>query len=225
MGLQKALVLSKKVPESGVARHTSFTHFLDLIDACGLDLKINSGHVLNEQLTVFELIFLDVTDFSQSTLFNHSLFTSEYKHKLVLFNVKRTQKEVELAALKSGIKGVFYIDDKLEIVIKGIQTIRNGKFWFKRETLETIIKQLLGGVKQQNLSSPPCSEASNTLTRRERTIVNLIAQGAKNMEIAEQLHISVNTVKTHVYSIFRKTHCRNRVELIKWSYQDHAVLS
>jgi DNA-binding CsgD family transcriptional regulator len=48
-------------------------------------------------------------------------------------------------------------------------------------------------------------------------IVVLIGQGAQNKEIADQLHISVNTVKTHVYSIYRKTSCRNRVELIKWS--------
>ena len=225
MGLQKALVLSNKVPESGIARHTSFTHFLDLIDACGFDLKITTGRPNNETLASYKLIFLDVSEYPSSALFNHSLFTSEYKHKIILFDADRTQKDLELTALKSGVKGVFYNNDKLEILIKGIQTIKNGKFWFKRETLETIIKQLIGDINQQNLFSPQCTEVSDTLTKRERTIVNLISQGAKNIEIAEQLHISVNTVKTHVYSIFRKTHCRNRVELIKWSFQDHSVLS
>ncbi|MFW8589929.1 response regulator transcription factor [Glaciecola sp. 2405UD65-10] len=225
MGLQKALVFSNKVPESGIARHTSFTHFLDLIDACGYDLKITSGQPSNEALATYKIIFLDVSDYPSSALFQHALFTSEYKHKIVLFDAERAQKDVELTALKNGVKGVFYIDDKLEILIKGIQTIKNGKFWFKRETLEMMIKQLVGEFNQQNLYSPDCNEVSDTLTKRERTIVSLIAQGARNIEIAEQLHISVNTVKTHVYSIFRKTHCRNRVELIKWSLKDHSVLS
>lgn len=225
MGLQKALVFSNKVPESGIARHTSFTHFLDLIDACGYDLKITSGQPSHEALVTYKIIFLDVSDYPSSVLFQHALFTSEYKHKIVLFDAERAQKDMELTALKNGVKGVFYIDDKLEILIKGIQTIKNGKFWFKRETLEMMIKQLVGEFNQQNLYSPDCTEVSNTLTKRERTIVSLIAQGARNIEIAEQLHISVNTVKTHVYSIFRKTQCRNRVELIKWSLKDHSVLS
>ena len=57
------------------------------------------------------------------------------------------------------------------------------------------------------------------LTRREQTIVRLVSSGAQNKEIAEQLHISPNTVKTHIYSLFRKTSSRNRIELITWSQQ------
>ncbi|HAU92054.1 MAG TPA: hypothetical protein DCW59_06830, partial [Alteromonas sp.] len=44
-----------------------------------------------------------------------------------------------------------------------------------------------------------------------------VSKGAQNQEIADTLHISVNTVKTHIYSIFRKTNSRNRVELVAWS--------
>jgi DNA-binding CsgD family transcriptional regulator len=57
------------------------------------------------------------------------------------------------------------------------------------------------------------------LTKREKTIVSLVSSGAKNQEIADELHISPNTVKTHIYSIFRKTSSRNRIELIAWSMQ------
>ena len=44
----------------------------------------------------------------------------------------------------------------------------------------------------------------------------LIAEGARNKEIAEQLQISANTVKVHVSAIFKKTHSRNRTELVRW---------
>ena len=57
------------------------------------------------------------------------------------------------------------------------------------------------------------------LTKRENAIIGLVSKGAKNAEIAEQLHISPNTVKTHLYSIFRKTQSRNRVELISMTQQ------
>ena len=75
MGLQKALVFSNKVPESGIARHTSFTHFLDLIDACGYDLKITSGQPSHEALATYKIIFLDaatdgITDGDASSMIN-----------------------------------------------------------------------------------------------------------------------------------------------------------
>ena len=57
------------------------------------------------------------------------------------------------------------------------------------------------------------------MTKRENTIIDLVTKGSKNHEIADQLNISTNTVKTHIYSIFRKTNSRNRIELITWSLQ------
>jgi len=223
MELQKSLVLSKKTPESGIARHSSFTHFLDLIDACNFDLKVTSIIPNIEQVSVYKLIFIDVNDYPQNYLFQHPLLSSPFKNRIVLFSVPREQESIELSALKHGMRGVFYFDDKLENIIKGIQNIKNGKIWFKRKTLETTVQQLLGDVTQQQLK-PQHQDCNNSLTKRERTIVELIGQGAKNVEIAERLHISINTVKTHVYSIFRKTECRNRVELIKWSLRQSTVL-
>ena len=69
------------------------------------------------------------------------------------------------------------------------------------------LNQLPANQQQQSISLP-------SLTRRENTIIGLVSRGAKNQEIADQLHISPNTVKTHLYSIFRKTQSRNRIELI-----------
>jgi len=51
------------------------------------------------------------------------------------------------------------------------------------------------------------------ITPREREIIGLICSGRTNQEIADQLFISLATVKDHNYNIFRKTGVRNRVEL------------
>lgn len=50
------------------------------------------------------------------------------------------------------------------------------------------------------------------LSPRERSVVELLAQGRTNAEIANALHVSVGTVKTHISSILRATETRNRVE-------------
>lgn len=56
-----------------------------------------------------------------------------------------------------------------------------------------------------------CSQ--NKITEREREIIELIMQGKQNQEIADLLFISVNTVKTYVYRIFKKLNIRNRSQL------------
>ena len=58
-----------------------------------------------------------------------------------------------------------------------------------------------------------------SLTRKEKEILAMIALGAKNDEIAAELFISSNTVKTHVYNIYKKINVQNKIELIKFFNQ------
>lgn len=53
----------------------------------------------------------------------------------------------------------------------------------------------------------------NSLTAREREIASLVCRGKTNKEISKELYISLQTVKDHIYHIFKKTGVRNRVEL------------
>ena len=57
----------------------------------------------------------------------------------------------------------------------------------------------------------------STLTRREIEILSMLAVGATNEEIAEALFISPNTVKTHIYNIFKKIHVPNRLQAALWA--------
>lgn len=52
------------------------------------------------------------------------------------------------------------------------------------------------------------------LTKKENEVMNKILEGKSNLEISNELFISINTVKTHVAKILRKKNVRNRIELI-----------
>lgn len=56
-------------------------------------------------------------------------------------------------------------------------------------------------------------------------MIKLIAAGAKNEDIADRLNISSHTVKTHIYSAFKKTNSRNRVELANWALRHIPIVS
>ena len=62
--------------------------------------------------------------------------------------------------------------------------------------------------------TPP---STPTLTRREQEITLAVAAGRSNAEIAEELHLRVQTVKNGVSRILRKVHRANRVQLAMWA--------
>ena len=57
------------------------------------------------------------------------------------------------------------------------------------------------------------------LTDREEQVLLTVARGRTNSEIADELHISLNTVKSHLASLMTKLDARNRVEIAMWAYE------
>jgi DNA-binding CsgD family transcriptional regulator len=69
------------------------------------------------------------------------------------------------------------------------------------------------GVERRIVSQPRVKTGWDSLTDSELTVVNLIAQGVTNRSVAEQLHLSLHTVKTHVHNAFAKLGINSRAEL------------
>ena len=61
------------------------------------------------------------------------------------------------------------------------------------------------------------------LTEREEQVLLLVARGRTNAEIADELHISLSTVKTHIGSLMAKLGARNRVEIAMWAHETGRV--
>ena len=112
-----------------------------------------------------------------------------------------------------------------------VRTILSEKKWVSK-VLETLIKDrnlddsiklyinfLLtemgrGHASLQHEVSIPFSYQMDPLTKRELEVIELISKGLKNKEIANELYISVGTVKTHIIKIYSKLDARNRTEAI-----------
>jgi len=131
------------------------------------------------------------------------------RHLVALFNVDRGQ-GIEEKAVSLGINGIFYVEDPVESLHKGIKAIFDGELWISREAL---IKY----VKENRLKDIPAKHDKALLTSREIEILAMISTGAKNEDIAEKLFISPNTVKTHVYNIFKKINVPNRLQAALWA--------
>jgi DNA-binding NarL/FixJ family response regulator len=196
--------------------HQSIHQFTDLVKTSGMDLTLAKVLPNVDQPTDFDLIFIDLHTSTWIDDIPSEIQQLAHRTRIVFFNAAENVYD-EKQLLIANIKGIFYKDESLDIILRGITKLQKNELWFKRETMNSALNELLikansknqlSANQQQKTISLPC------LTRRENTIIGLVSRGAKNQEIADQLHISPNTVKTHLYSIFRKTSSRNRIELI-----------
>ncbi len=111
-------------------------------------------------------------------------------------------------ALAAGAAGFMVKDTAPADVLDGIRRTVDGDLMFSRSLLHRIVSR---AVTVPQPPQPPVG--SDALTRRERDVVALVGEGLNNDEIADRLHISVTTVKTHVSNSMDKSGCDNRVRL------------
>jgi LuxR family transcriptional regulator of csgAB operon len=126
---------------------------------------------------------------------------------MVLFNMSNGM-AMNKKLVVEGIRGIFYEHDSLDHFMKGVKAVIEGKLWLSREVMTQCIFEE---------SDAPTKSTTGNLTERQTEILALIAVGASNDEIADRLCISLHTVKTHLYRIFKEINVPNRVQAALWA--------
>jgi DNA-binding NarL/FixJ family response regulator len=116
-------------------------------------------------------------------------------------------------ALQAGVDG--YIiknasDEELRSAVTGL--LKGGRF-FSSQIKEVLV----------NDPSPATAVNEVILTRREKDILRLIAEGYSTKEIADRLFLSINTVETHRKNMLFKSGLRNMAHLIKWAIENGQI--
>ena len=117
-------------------------------------------------------------------------------------------------ALKAGARGFLLKDAGPELLTQAIHAAANGDALIA----PSVTARLLAAFADTQPGQPP-PQPLEPLTSREEAVLIPVAQGWTNHEIADELHISLSTVKTHLASLMRKLNARNRVEIAMWAYE------
>ena len=133
----------------------------------------------------------------------------QFGNHVVLFNA-RSDQGIEKECVFEGIEGFFYEQDPLDILMKGVKAIFKGEIWLSREIMTKCIRE---GARRDTAQDG----ARAIITPRQIEILALVAVGASNDDIAERLHISPHTVKTHLYNIFKRIRVPNRMQAALWA--------
>lgn len=112
------------------------------------------------------------------------------------------------AALRAGAAGFLVKDASLDELVRAIRAAHAGEAILSPRVARRVVRAALGGAPV------PVSDTFAQLSSREKDVLELVAAGLSNDEIAHQLTVTVPTVKSHVSSLLLKTGARSRIDLV-----------
>ena len=125
--------------------------------------------------------------------------------------------EYVFEALRAGASGFLLKRTEPEQLVEAIRVVAGGEALLSPSVTRRLIEEF---TRRPQTGS---GERLTMLTDREREVLVLIARGLSNQELAEQLFIADNTVKTHVKRIFTKLGARDRAQAIVIAYESGLV--
>ena len=134
------------------------------------------------------------------------------KRTRVIILTASEDKNEFVQAMKLGCSGIVLKQTAPELIVKSIRKVHGGEIWLDSHTTAAVMRQFAAPGEIGGTSSSKGRERS-PLSHREREIVQLVAQGYKNKEMAEKMFISEQTVKNHLHNIFDKLGVSDRLEL------------
>ena len=124
------------------------------------------------------------------------------------------------AALRAGARGFLLKDAGTALLSQAVRAAANGEALIAPSITLRLLKTFADAGPAGPVSLP-----AGPLTEREEEVLLSVARGRTNVEIAEDLFISVSTVKTHIGSLLAKLGARNRVEIAMWAYETRRVIT
>jgi len=117
--------------------------------------------------------------------------------------------------LRAGATGFAKKSAKPDELFEAIYTVTKGERFLHTELQDALTERYLAGVHDDNLVA--------LLTTREIEILRLLAEGAKNPEVAEQLKISIRTVDAHRSNILKKLALRTNADLTRFAIANRVI--
>ncbi|MBP0599820.1 response regulator transcription factor [Herbaspirillum sp. LeCh32-8] len=152
-----------------------------------------------------DLVLMDINLNGVSGIELTGKFQADFPHIAVLVLSMHNKAEYVLQSMRAGARGYVLKDAPGSDIVRAIEAVLNGGIYYSAALMPII-------------AQPRVKEES--LTARERQVLEQIARGASNKSIADTLALSVRTVETHCLNIKRKLNIEGRTELIKFALEN-----
>jgi DNA-binding NarL/FixJ family response regulator len=138
----------------------------------------------------------------------------EFPRIEILVYTMHDREEIIMDVLRAGVRGFVLKSDTEKHLLAALDALSIHRSYFSGAISDALLNQFL--------ESKPASLASS-LTHREREVVQQVAEGRINKEIAQRLNISVKTVETHRASAMRKLKLRTTADLVRYAVRNQLI--
>jgi DNA-binding NarL/FixJ family response regulator len=142
------------------------------------------------------------------------------KNVKVIIITSEVKKEFVSEGIKSGIDGYLPKNADKGTLVEAIRTVHKGEKYFNQAIMNLVFEDFYKGEKEGNRASRPVAQG---LTKRENEVLELVAHGKSNQEVADTLFISTKTVETHKTNILEKLGLKNTAELVKYAIKNNII--
>lgn len=116
-------------------------------------------------------------------------------------------------ALRAGARGYVAKQERIEVILKAIRQVLRGDIYLSESMIPRVLTKMIDEPTEQGTG------VAELLSDRELEIFQLVGQGLKTSQVADQLHLSIKTVESHCTHIKKKLQLRNAIELYQRAYE------
>jgi DNA-binding NarL/FixJ family response regulator len=168
-----------------------------------------------------EIIILDISLPKMSGIEIASILNREYPQIRIIVFSSYTDEETIFKSIRAGAKGFLPKDSMREDLVEAIKKVHQGFEYLSDKIPNTI---LMDYIKKSGNSDDKFNNIKlSNLTKREREILKLIAEGLSYKEIGNELYISVRTVETHKNNILQKLELKSTIDLVKFAIKNDLI--
>ncbi len=121
-------------------------------------------------------------------------------------------------ALSAGARGYLLKDSAEADLIRAVQAVSQGRPFFSPAISQTLLEDYMRRLQQENLQ-----DSYDLLTDREKEVLQLLAEGKSNKEVATLLSLSLYTVETHRSNLMQKLGLHNTAEIVLYAVRKKII--
>ena len=194
--------------------------FIKKHDDIHADAVVGTNGSIMQKIQIFKpgVLLLDLGLRNQNSL--QLVITTKLNFpetKIIVMDLIPTQEDV-LQFVRAGVSGFILKDATIEDFVKTIRTVAQGAKVLPTLLTGSLFSQIVDQALKGTRGTSSKLMESVRMSRRERDVIELVSTGMSNKEIAQKLHLSTYTVKSHVHNILEKLAIHTRVQIAKYAH-------